>query len=260
VSTKIQRTCFVGYCWGAAGSAWLARVLNAHEDVLCLHSPIVPRFDHYKIEDSCAFLKTIFRGGAMGAVYPVAGVTHGVPIEWQGTLAEKLGIPLREFVLVRDPVPRVRSVARLRQQHWREKPNEPRWRKAYRETRERLERATGRRFAADPDASAFQYACHQLNSIVAERKTGVPIFRLEDLVAGEEGLQRLLAHASAGRCSFDAPRLARLQALRLNTHAERPQTSEEIWDGWSEEERAAFRTLLTPESRKAYEELGYAVP
>jgi len=252
--------CFVGYCWGAAGSSWLAQVLNAHEAVLCLHSPAVPRFDHFRLEDTSVVLRALVRSKSLGRLYAAAGVTHGVPIEWQATLAGAVGLPLREFVLVRDPLPRARSVVELHRRLAAEDRLDPRYREAYRALRRRVESATGRRLDDDLETGALLHACQQLNSIVQEQATKLPIFRLEDLVRGPEALDALLAHVSDGACRFEPGRVDALQRRRIGAHAPGALGADAIWDAWRPHERDAFRVLLAPEARKAYEALGYALP
>lgn len=93
-----SRILFVGFCWGAAGSAWLARLLNCHESILSLHAPEFSRFDHFKYNDSLEVIESMFRRRSFGAAYPVVGFTHGIPIQWREKLEGEFKRQFRCFI------------------------------------------------------------------------------------------------------------------------------------------------------------------
>jgi hypothetical protein len=254
------RILFVGFCWGAAGSTWLARVLNSHEDVLCLHAPIMPRYDHLETADSLELIDTVVTRFSLGGTYPVVGFTHGIAVESYGALLEKYGARLRCFTLTRNPIARIRSAVAKYVSDAGHHRDDPRWRHEYAASYDLLRRGAAGPFPDDFDSLAFYKACTMVNSIVWERQQPFPLFRLEDLVARTADVQALLAHVSDGACRLEERVIEKLQRLVVRPHAASLESAEETYRSWRAEHRAAFHHLVTGPACELYRELGYELP
>jgi len=248
---------FIGYCWGAAGSRWLARLLNSSEDILCLHSPILPRFDHNIYDDSVEILRWFFH---RRHAYPIVGFTHAIPLEWHKRISQEFGYRLRCFALTRHPIPRIQSAYELnkRQKHLRE--HDPFWQEAMKGPYEELTSITREEFSRDFTALGFYKACKLVNSIQEEIHSRLPIFKLEDLVSSEMTANKLAEYISEGTVELGAPAIKKLKNITVGSHAARKRTAEEIYIGWSPEFKQAYHSLVRPESFGFYDELGYEFP
>jgi hypothetical protein len=255
-----ERILFVGFCWGAAGSTWLARLLNSHEDVLCLHAPIFPRYDHMRTAESLEVIDFVVTRFSLGGTYPVVGFTHGIAAESYGALVEAYGARLRCFTLTRHPIARIRSALAKYVSDAGHHRSDPRWRQEHSASYDLLLQRAAEPFPDDFDSLAFYTACTMVNSIVWERQQPFPVFRLEDLVARPADVQALLAHVSDGGCRLEEAVIAKLQRLIVRRHAASPESAEETYRSWRAEHRAAFHHLVTGPACELYRELGYELP
>jgi hypothetical protein len=251
---------FVGYCWGGAGSTWVARLLNAHPDILCMHAPILPRFDHMEFEDAQELLSFFFEGELDN--YPFLGFTHGVSIQWAGRLEEQYGSRLRSFVLIREPVARLRSVVALQSHLARDRDEGyqramiERWLPIWNQLCER----SGRDLPRDYRSMSFYYAVKMLNEIEAETETGYPIFRLEDLVSKVGAVYELFAHVAPGAIRMAKGQIRRIQRTKVGAHATEAPEGRWGYNTMPLTMKVALDTLLTDKSRALYRMHGYDLP
>ena len=255
-----DRILFIGYCWGAAGSTWLARLLNGHPDIFCVHNPQFPRFDYFKFEDLAEVIEHVFRHQAWAGAYPVVGFTHGVALEWHGRIRQKYGDQLRCFVLTRHPIMRIQSSYALHVSRKAERSTDSRWIEAYVQTYQELVRLARKKLPDDFESLAFYKSCAMVNSILAEHEQGLPLYRLEDLLSEEEAVQSLLAHISSGTCRLPSDVIETMQRTVVRGRAAQIRSAEETYASWRPEHREAYHYLVTGKALEVYRQVGYEFP
>jgi len=95
--------------WGCSGSTWLAKVLNSHNEIFCLHC--YNQHLSYVVNNSylngISYLKSI---AVTATGYKLAGDVHGINREELPLIREFFGEKFRDAVLVRDPLSRLKSM------------------------------------------------------------------------------------------------------------------------------------------------------
>ncbi len=228
-----KRRLFVSYSWGAAGSTWLARALNAHADIFAIHRP---RFDDEgpdDIADAARRLNSLFTSRSMGGVYPIVGVTHGVHTEAHDELTAMFSGRFAPFTVVRHPVLRVESHRALL---------------AKTDSNERSDR------------DRFRQSTKALNRVINEVSMNIPIHRVEDLSTRVDAFQALVDYLSNSTVEFEPTRLAQLQAERVGSHRSNSASVQEVIDSWPTAWRRDFNRILEPRAIDIYGQLGYVVP
>lgn len=231
--------------WGCAGTAWLARALNSHPDIFCVHGA-----NHYLQSmrgiapmDGLDYLHVI---AAMATGHNAVGDVHGISRHLIPELRENYGPIFASAVLVRDPLPRIKSQLAL----FKTMPETTKWDLSYLDPiAEQLEM---------PPASISHgdrlrlHAFNMLNSITEERSVG-PIFRIEDLVGQQDPMDELLTHLTSGRLHSPGWWLDYVQQLPvLNAHRAGDRSS-----GLSPADLHLLSQVVTAESKELYRELGY---
>jgi hypothetical protein len=258
----MEKIIFIGYCWGAAGSAWLARLLNSHEDIFCVHAPILERYNHYVFEESVLLMTKLFTSMSYGGGYPIAGLTHGVPLAWHQRLNEYFSksVRFRNFILIRHPIPRIQSsVEEIKKNFLKKGPdpkNEEEYKKIYRELSERSER----KFPDDFVSLGFYHSCKMINLIHEETDQTMPIFKMENLVSQENEVQRLVSHISDKTVRLDPAVIRKLQQTVINKRSTGNHSPAEVYSSWNDHYRAAYRYLVNTTSIQIYSRLGYEFP
>ena len=255
-----DRLLFLTFCWGAAGTTWLARLLNAHPDIFCLHAPLLPRFDHSQLAESTEVIRHVYGDVSLGGSYPVVGFTHGIASEWYEELTRQYPERLRCLALTRHPVPRIQSSFRLFVSMEQRLASDPTWRRLFEETYQRLTHWSLRSFPDDFESLAFYYACAMVNSITWEQQQSFPLFRLEDLVTDEDTVQRLIGHVSDGRCQLPDDVIRRMQGTVVHSHNSERLSPADTYAAWPPERRRAYHALVTGAAVDAYRALGYEMP
>ena len=258
-----ERIFFNCFCYGAAATTWLARMLNSHEDVLCLHTPDYPGADHSTDEHMFAMARFAFDSTAIGGhPYKCVGFTHGLPYTSCARLRQMFGQQaFRGFVMIRNPVVRARSIMALRMQqvsiHKMFQPAES-LERFYNLLLEKSGRAG---FATDYESLCFYEVCGQLlAAITKEEALGVPVFTMEALTGDPAEVNRLFAYVSDGRCLLDEAAIARVQQRPVGNHARKTMGPKEIFGSWSKDWQDAFMALVGPEERALYRKHGYELP
>lgn len=259
--TPSQHILFIAYCWGGAGSTWLAWALNCHKHVFCLHAPNVPRFARHKREDALALVNAFYSLPALAKDYECVGFTHGVRREWHAELVQTYGDRFRGFVLIRHPIRRINSLTALKLQSSQKRPLSLRERFARRRNYAKLRAASKRTdFPKDAAALSFYHSCNAVNRIVSEVATGIPIYRLEDLVGTVEKFQEVLHFISGGNLTMAADDIREIQGTVKGKHAPKRLSVSETYAEWSDIQKEAFRYLVTPQAIRHYQQLGYEFP
>jgi hypothetical protein len=256
-----DRTLFIGYCWGSAGTAWLAKLLNAHPDILCLHGPQFPRFNHFVLEDSLEFIRALFHENSVGECYSFVGLTHGVPLERHSHLAHHFA-QMRGFITIRNPIPRIQSTFRVNM-HPRnadKKRFNSAWISALMLYHEKLETISGKTFPSDYEALSFYHGCGMINEIASEVASGLPIYKYEELTTDYRIVQHLLRFISNDQLNMDQALIERMQQTPIGTRTGsiEKRSARSIHDSWNDVQREAYRWLMTDESITLYEQAGYS--
>jgi len=248
--------------WGNAGTHWLAKLLNAHPDVFCVHNLRnkfevrggllgAPRLRQLRrrFTGSVGYMEKIRREGA---AYALAGDVHGVPPRDAPGLTRHFGEGIRCAVVVRHPVVRVRSRMSA---FYRDGLKEQGVR--FRTIRKSLDPGT-RELLDSREKLFFAHVVQMTDRIRREVEVG-PVFTLERLTADPAEADRLLAHLSAGGLSFP-PQLFReeyAKPVMIHSAGKTTDDPEEIFLGWEPWQRRAFCSILSAEARTIYQELGY---
>ena len=251
-ANQIVACCF---CWGTAGSRWLARALNAHPHQLWVHAPAEAnkgRSTAEAVEHTLGWLRRFNN-------HPVVGLTHGTQIGWYEEIKahfEGQGVKFRPFVLVRHPVPRARSIMALDANN----PHRPEldwWQAGAKRAYAKLDDGF---FPSEFQDLSFYRAAESMNLAMAEAATGLPIWRIEDLSMCPEALDRLTWAISDGMLQYPGKLAKEMQDLRIGVHAGGYLQPGEIWLGWPDHWRAAWYKLIDQDTAQAYEAMGYALP
>ncbi|MBX3736343.1 MAG: hypothetical protein KF715_06640 [Candidatus Didemnitutus sp.] len=235
---------FAVVSWGAAGTSWLARALNAHPDIFCVHAAgtMWKIFAGCPPVDGVEYLRIV---GAQGYAHACAGDVHGVSRHTIPALRQEFGDRFRSAVLVRDPLPRLRSQLALMNRL-----------RAFQGWDVSHVDMMARTCGFDPTGWSYDerlqfHAANMLNAIVEETAVG-PIFRLEDISRSATSLEALLRHLTAGEVT--APMWWAkhvLESRPVNSHA---SSVSNVALNISPE---LLRAVLRPEAIKIYCDLGY---
>jgi len=246
----MPRHLFAIVSWGAAGTHWLSKVLNAHPEVLCLHSAINPwtRLTGTPRIDDVTYMAIV---AATGRGYCAAGDCHGV---WAASIPEikaKWESRFRSAAVVRHPIPRIVSLWNLANRVGFHEYN--------------LDYAF-LRSAAPPELMwiktekqlFFLHAARMANNILDEVEVG-PVYTMEALTSDQDEVKALLRYLSDGELDFDPATLDQVFDRRLISHSghEQAQEPHEAFQALPEWQREIFKTVLDPAARAIYERLGY---
>jgi len=237
---------FAVVSWGCAGTAWIARVLNSHPDIFCVHSAATfwRTFAEAPQIDGKEYMRLL---GAQGFSHKVAGDVHGVSRSSINSIEKEFGSSFRKAVVVRDPVPRVRSqlalMARL---------------KNYKEWDVDYVDAAARNLDMDPtnwtnDDRLKFHAVNMLNAIEEEKNIN-PIFRIEDLSSNQSTFLEFFSHLTDG---LPIPNwwLKYIDELQsINSHNNRTKSAN--WDI----NNKLLRSVVSQQAWEEYRKLGYDIP
>ena len=235
---------FAVISWGAAATQWLSRALSDCPGVYCSHwrntwGTEYPGLDEL---DAVNFLKAI-ASYARGAV--AVGNVHGVLGSDVPALSEAFGNRFRSAVLVRDPLPRLRSQLGL----FAGLAHERIWSVDYlKETFPAIE-------ALLPTGAyeewLFVHGANMLNNILYEQSIG-PIFRMEDVTTTPAALIELAGYLTDGCLSVTgAWAEASLARGAMNEHA---GAAEVLFIPW---QRLVLKLVVDERAIDAYRALGY---
>ncbi|HLK22277.1 MAG TPA: hypothetical protein VKT81_25195 [Bryobacteraceae bacterium] len=239
---------FAVVSWGCAATAWLAKVLNSHKDIFCVHAAngVWEAFGQASKLDGLEYLRIL---RVQGRHYAVAGDVHGFDRKQIAGLKALLPGMFSSAVLVREPIARLRSQLAL----FDGMADQRFWNISYVDTMiDRLGLVLPNR---DYHTKLFIHGACLLNAITEEAQDG-KVFRQEDLTADPEVLRALIREVTAGKISpatgwcSDA-----LQIRGVNPHdsSRRPLKFEE----W---QLNVLRRVVNPEAWKLYADLGYPTP
>ena len=231
--------------WGCAATAWLARVLNRHPDIYCVHAAnhLWHVLGNCQKVDGARYLQII---GSQGHAHTAAGGVHGMDRALIPECRRIFGKQFNAAVVVREPLARMRSQIALQ----RDFEGIPVFDLGYIDA---LAARAG--FAVAPgdyEVRLFVHAANMLNAVLEEREVG-KIYRAEDLTSDADVLGDFMEEITRGKISPDPGWLkAALETKRVNVHAGRYPPRE--LDDWQID---VIRRVVDPQAWDTYESLGY---
>ena len=242
---------FAVVSWGAAATVWLAHALNECPDIFCVHQGNEMLREYAGVNDLPATryfeLLRVLGGGSQAA-----GDIHGITRMDVPVLRQKFGDIFRVVVLVRDPLPRLRSQFALLtevQRNGRE-PSEVWGDLGY------LDGLFPQVMRALPTGSYaerfFVHSVSMLNAILEESSLA-PIVRMEDLTSRADALLTFVSELTGGTVTPPNEWAeARVAAPRMNPHVVTPL---KLTD-W---QCKVLVDVFNPASISLYRALGYSV-
>lgn len=236
--------------WGAAATNWLAKVLNAHPEVLCLHNAGNPwaRVTGTSRIDEMTYMEFVAR---VGRIYQAAGDCHAVSADSIPKLKKRWGECFRAAVVVRHPVPRILSMWNLAKRAGIDS-----YELDYRFLRSVAPPALD--WLKTKEHLFFLHTSRMANNILKEVEVG-PVFKMEALTADPNQVRTLLHHLTGSELDFHAAMLDSLFGQRLVSHSnlDHPQKPETAFTQLAEWQQDIFRAAFDPKARAIYERLGY---
>ena len=235
---------FAVISWGAAATRWLAKTLDSHPEMLCLHAGSGAIASFGRPIDATDYYRALT---ILGHGYLAAGDVHGISRHDVPALRQAFGDRFQAVVLVRDPIARLHSLMALYDQFR----GVGGWDLSY------LDDLVANKHLTPPDSEQsrmFIHAANMLNAIVEERAVG-RVYKTEDLTSSAETLAALVRELSGGNIEPTAEWLAAgLQLRRLNEHARGGERALTDW------QREVVRVVVAEDAWRVYAQLGYAVP
>jgi hypothetical protein len=236
---------FAVVTWGCAATTWLAKALNSHPEILCLHAG-TNAFNtfHQPVEDSFQYFRVLSH---LGHGYAAVGDVHGLA-RWEiPKLKEAFGPRFNASIVVREPIARIRSQMAL----YEEFQGLNAWNLSYVE-----KLIESKNILADSEeAKMFVHAANMLNTITEEVAFGT-IYRAEELTSNPDCLRSLVGEITGGKVDIREHWLeACIGSKKVNAHANRAtQTALTDW------QTEVVRAVVRPEAWSIYEDLGYVTP
>jgi len=231
--------------WGCAATAWLAKALNSHPDIFCVHAAnyswrVYGKYEHL---DGPEYIHVIAN---QGWNYAAVGDVHGVSRDHIPELRRRLDDRFNAAVIVREPIVRLHSQLALFAQNEKDRS----WDVGYVDD---LISRTGIVLPADNyRCRLFVHAANMLNAILEERGVG-RIYRSEDLTVCPETLGEFVEEITRGSVSPSPAWLrSAIETPRANQHAG-PHQDRQFAD-WQVD---VIRSVVDPRSWDIYEALGY---
>ncbi len=239
---------FAVVSWGCTATTWLARALNSHPDIFCVHhvNLIWSKIGHAPYLDGLDYLRIIC---GEGYGHLAVGDVHGICRDKIPAIKAALGDRFACAVLVREPIRRLRSQMGLFEQAHQFGS----WDVDY------LNEDVIPKLNL-PDHSyltrLFVHGANCLNGIIYEQKLG-PVFTSEALTSQPEALCNFVRYITHEKVESDIDwAIACIKKGKLNVHINDTQ-AEQPFLPWQIE---VLREVVRPEAWKLYENLGYPKP
>lgn len=241
---------FAVVSWGCAATHWLARTLNAHPDIFCVHAGNFS-WHHYgraPYLDGPEYLATIRE---MGSSYGAAGDIHGVDLRTIGAVRKTFGDRFACAIVVREPIARLYSQIALFQSNLHTRA----WNVDY------VQRFIDEGVVLPVDNYENRLTLHgisMLNSIVSEQATA-RVWRCEDLTTRAEALAEFVRAIVGASVRVDpdwAQAAVGLPIVIQHVKSDRPLQDRRPQD-WQID---AIRRIVSPQAWDLYAQLGYVAP
>jgi hypothetical protein len=243
---------FAVISWGCAGTAWIARTLNSHPDIYCVHAANA----FWQVLGGCerldglSYLRVI---ASQGHAHAAAGDVHGVGRHHIPALRLAFDQLFNAAVVVREPIPRLRSQLALFERYKDVEGSTTAWDLGYIDSL--IEHC---KIALPRDDFRFRFFVHaanMLNAILEEREVG-KIYRSEDLTSDTSVLGDFVDEITRARVRPSSEWLdAAIQIHPVNPHAE--SSGQRQFEAW---EIDVIRKVVDPRAWEMYERLGYTRP
>lgn len=236
--------------WGCAATHWLARALNSHADIFCVHAGNFTWHQHGRAPylDGPEYLRVI---GALGTSYAVAGDVHGIDIRTIKETREVFGDQFGCAIVVREPIARLQSQlalfrANLQTRGWNV---------------DHVQHFINRGVVLPVDNYETRLTLHgiwMLNSIIGEHPVA-KVWRCEDLTTKANVLAEFATYITGGAVPIDLSwASAAVGSPRVEQHVSTDRRAGyPLFDDWQIE---ALRKIVEPKAWELYSELGYPLP
>lgn len=246
--TGICQFLFSVVSWGCAATEWLATTLNSHPDILCWHCVNMSwrKFGGAPSLDGWKYLRLI---GVSGCSYKACGDVHGISRESIPELREKLGERFNCAIVVREPLPRLRSQIALFQMS----PVTNAWNVDYVQT------FIDQGVCLPQDNinnRLFLHGVNMLNSIIQEEPIA-PIWRAEDLTSNAAMLARFVEELTRGHVYAQLEWAERAIYRPATNRHSGSNVAAHLFEPWQID---AIRKIVKPRAWRIYETLGYKTP
>lgn len=236
---------FAVVSWGCSATAWLAKVLNSHPEILCHHALNVwlSSLAGQERLDGWQYMRLLaWKGGHYKAVGDVHGVSrHTIP-----EIKEKFQDNFSAAILLREPIARLRSqLAQFERVEEGEITDI-----GY--VDDLCERLRIHLPINNHKTRLFVHGVNMLNSIIEEREHA-PVYKSEDLTESPENLRDFVSYITGNNVDAGIEWAASIIRLSpINQH--NPASTELVLEEW---QREIIKRLIQPEAVEAYLELGY---
>jgi hypothetical protein len=239
---------FAVVSWGCAATVWLAKTLNSHPEIFCLHAlqAYWSLFEHAASLDDVTYMHVI---ASQGNAYKAAGDIHGINRASIPALRQAFGPRFNAVVVVRAPEPRLYSQLALFAKYQAHQSWDTSFARHLIATH-RLRLPTG-----TYEEELFVHGVNMLNAIVEEQAVGT-IYRCEDLTSDAETLGRCIEEVTRGAIQPTHAWLrCAVQSAKINPH--RTETQPPTFPEWQLE---IIHKIVTPLAWEYYVRLGYTLP
>lgn len=236
--------------WGCAATHWLARALNSHSEIFCVHAGnfSLHQYGRAPYLDGPEYLRVI---GELGTSYTAAGDVHGVDIRTIQVVRDAFGDRFGCAVVVREPIARLHSQLALFKSNLQSRA----W------NVDHIQHFVNQGVVLPVDNYETRLTLHgiwMLNMIVRERATA-RVWRCEDLTTRADVLAEFATELTGGAIPVDLLwARAAIGAPRVEQHASFDRNpADRQFDDWQIE---ALRKIVSPAAWDLYSELGYPQP
>jgi hypothetical protein len=236
---------FAVISWGCAATAWLAKVLNGHPEIFCVHAGNHSWhvLGNVACVDGPDYLQII---GHKGRHHLAAGDVHGVSRHHIPELRRTLRNRFNAVVVVREPISRLRSQLALFDRYEKYEV----WNLKYLD--DLISRAGVILPSDNYGCRLFVHGANMLNAILEEEAVG-KVYRAEDVTRRPEILGDLIAEITRGIVLPSATWLrAAIETPGINQHAGR-SAGRSLAD-WQVD---VIKRVVDPRAWEMYQELGY---
>jgi hypothetical protein len=236
--------------WGCAATHWLARALNSHADIFCVHAGnfSLHQYGRAPYLDGAEYLRVI---GALGTSYAAAGDVHGVDIHKIQESRDAFGDRFGCAVVVREPLARLRSQLAL----FKSNLESGTW------NVDHVQHFINQGVVLPADNYENRVTLHgiwMLNSIIGEHPVA-RVWRCEDLTTRADVLVEFATYITGGSVPIDLSWASgAVGSPRIDQHASSDhEAAYRQFDDWQIE---ALRKIVEPRAWQLYSELGYPLP
>lgn len=233
--------------WGASGSKWLAKTLNAHPEVYCQHAinTTWSAFSKSKFLDGLDYLRILSLSGSSNAF---AGDVHGISREKIPEIRAVLKDKFSSAVIIREPISRIQSNLALA-----ESSNYKGWNIRY--VYKIIFKKKLKLIEKTPKSLSFIHFANLLNAIIEEKQLNCPIFQMEKFTKESAYLGKIFDCISNGKIKVSPTWVNEvIQFKKSNSHLQQQKSELDSW------QMEVVRKIVEPKAWELYADLGYPIP